>query len=167
MATKILTLISIVGLAGACAMNAQSPTPSGSPTTSPSPAKHRTQKKAETSPSPTAAGAASASPAAHKGRKKAETSPTPAASATPANPITAIGSLFKPKTSPTAAGAKTKAETNATPAPGGGHGLVWVNTDTHVYHKEGSRFYGKTKKGKYMTEADAMKEGDRAAKGGE
>ena len=37
--------------------------------------------------------------------------------------------------------------------------MVWVNTETHVYHKEGSRFYGKTKKGKYMSEQDAMKEG--------
>jgi hypothetical protein len=55
----------------------------------------------------------------------------------------------------------------ATPAAGGGHGLVWVNTETHVYHKEGSRFYGTTKKGKYVSEADAIKEGDRAAKGGE
>jgi hypothetical protein len=49
------------------------------------------------------------------------------------------------------------------PAPGGGHGLVWVNTESHVYHKEGSRFYGTTKKGKYMTEAEAAKEGDKAA----
>jgi hypothetical protein len=86
--------------------------------------------------------------------------------------------LFKPKTStapagpaaaaaaapaPAAAkGATTQAATNA-PAPGGGHGLVWVNSETHVYHKEGSRFYGTTKKGKYMTEAEATKEGDRAA----
>lgn len=50
-----------------------------------------------------------------------------------------------------------------TPAPGGGHGLVWVNTDAHVYHKEGSRFYGRTKKGKYMTEAEAIKQGNKAA----
>jgi hypothetical protein len=40
---------------------------------------------------------------------------------------------------------------------------VWVNTETYVYHKEGSRFYGKTKKGKYVSEADAIKKGDRAA----
>ena len=33
------------------------------------------------------------------------------------------------------------------------------NTETHVCHKEGSRFYGKTKTGKYVSEADAMKEG--------
>ena len=39
---------------------------------------------------------------------------------------------------------------------------MWVNTDTHVYHREGSHFYGTTKKGKYMTEADAVKEGNRA-----
>ena len=49
------------------------------------------------------------------------------------------------------------------PAPGGGHGKVWVNTETHMYHKEGSRFYGTTKKGKYVTEAEAIKEGNKAA----
>jgi hypothetical protein len=44
---------------------------------------------------------------------------------------------------------------------------VWVNTDSHVYHKAGSRYYGKTKQGKYMSEADAIKEGDHAAKNGD
>ena len=39
---------------------------------------------------------------------------------------------------------------------------MWVNTETHVYHKEGTRFYGKTKKGKYVTEQEAIKEGDKA-----
>jgi len=39
-----------------------------------------------------------------------------------------------------------------------------VNTETHVYHKESSRFYGKTQKGKYVSEDDAIKEGDRPAK---
>lgn len=57
-----------------------------------------------------------------------------------------------------------RALASMTPAPGGGNGRVWVNTESHVYHREGSRYYGKTKKGKYMTEADATKEGDRAAK---
>ena len=38
------------------------------------------------------------------------------------------------------------------------------NTESHIYHKEGSRFYGKTKKGKYVSEADAIKEGDKASK---
>jgi len=52
----------------------------------------------------------------------------------------------------------------ATQAPGGGTGQVWVNTETHVYHKEGSRWYGKTKHGKYLSEQDTIKEGDHAAK---
>ena len=42
--------------------------------------------------------------------------------------------------------------------------MVWVNTDSHVYHKEGDRWYGRTKNGKYMKESDAIKEGDRAEK---
>ena len=44
-------------------------------------------------------------------------------------------------------------------APGGGNGKVWVNTETKVFHREGDKWYGKTKKGKYMTEADAAKAG--------
>jgi hypothetical protein len=41
--------------------------------------------------------------------------------------------------------------------------MVWVNTQSGVYHKPGSRYYGKTNQGKYMTEADAKKAGYRAA----
>ena len=43
-------------------------------------------------------------------------------------------------------------------------GMVWVNTESKVFHKEGSRWYGKTKQGKWMTQEDAIKEGYRAAK---
>lgn len=42
-------------------------------------------------------------------------------------------------------------------------GMVWVNTNTKMYHKAGSQYYGKTKSGKWMTEADAQKAGYKAA----
>ncbi|HOW72231.1 MAG TPA: helix-hairpin-helix domain-containing protein [Phycisphaerae bacterium] len=43
-------------------------------------------------------------------------------------------------------------------------GMVWVNTESGVFHKDNSRWYGKTKEGKFMTEADATKAGFREAK---
>jgi hypothetical protein len=45
-------------------------------------------------------------------------------------------------------------------------GMVWVNTSSGVFHYEGDRWYGKTKSGKFMTEADALKAGYRASKEG-
>lgn len=51
----------------------------------------------------------------------------------------------------------------AQPAAGGGAGKVWVNGK--VYHCEGTKFYGKTKKGEYMTEADAKAKGAHVVKG--
>lgn len=64
--------------------------------------------------------------------------------------------------SATAPGSKTSATLQASPAKASG--MVWVNTDSGVYHKPGTHWYGKTKKGKYMTEADAIKAGYHAAK---
>ena len=49
---------------------------------------------------------------------------------------------------------------NTAPGPG----MVWVNTKTKVFHREGDPYYGKTKHGKYMSESDAIKAGYRAAK---
>jgi hypothetical protein len=57
---------------------------------------------------------------------------------------------------------QTPQATASTPPPG--PGMVWVNAETKVYHRQGDRWYGKTKKGSYMTEADAIKAGYRAAK---
>ena len=58
---------------------------------------------------------------------------------------------------------RTTDEAANPPAPGGGHGQVWVNTEVGVYHREGSRFYGTTRKGKYMIEQDAIQTGYKPA----
>jgi hypothetical protein len=48
----------------------------------------------------------------------------------------------------------------AAPTPGGA-GQVWVNTASNVYHCPGTRWYGKTKQGSYMSEAEARAQGAR------
>lgn len=43
-------------------------------------------------------------------------------------------------------------------------GMVWVNKESKIYHKEGDRWYGKTLNGEWMTEEDAVKAGARLSK---
>lgn len=66
------------------------------------------------------------------------------------------------RTAPAAQASRSAAGTT-TPPPAGS-GMVWVNTDTKVFHREGDRWYGKTKHGSYMPEAQALQAGYRAAK---
>jgi hypothetical protein len=42
---------------------------------------------------------------------------------------------------------------------------VWVNTKSGKYWKPGSRYYGKTKQGEYLSEKEAIQKGYRPANG--
>jgi hypothetical protein len=64
----------------------------------------------------------------------------------------------------TKAATKTAKAEHITAASGGGPGKVWVNTRSGAFHRETDEFYGKTKQGKYMTEAEALKAGYHEAK---
>jgi DNA uptake protein ComE-like DNA-binding protein len=91
----------------------------------------------------------------------AEITPLVTVSAAAPAPAPAAASRPAPTSRATAAPATAAAApAQAPPAPG----MVWVNTETKVFHREGDRWYGNTKHGKYMTEADALAAGYRAAK---
>ncbi len=96
---------------------------------------------------------ASTPAASAKDTKSAASAPAAAPAPAPAAPAAA------PATAPTHSSKASTSTSNMAQAPGGGPGMVWVNTPTNVYHCSGSRYYGKTKEGKYMTEAQAKAAG--------
>ena len=81
--------------------------------------------------------------------------PSPAANSAPA-----ANASGNPGQGTSAKGA-SHSTANKTAAPGGGPGMVWLNTDSKVYHCYGTEFYGKTKQGKYVSEQDAKQMGGR------
>jgi len=94
-----------------------------------------------------------------KKKKEAESSATPAAAPTAAPAPAPPAAAKSTKGTPTNSGGVSDADI----ARAQSSGMVWVNTDSKVYHKSG-RYYGKTKQGKFMSEADAKKANYREAK---
>jgi hypothetical protein len=60
--------------------------------------------------------------------------------------------------------AQTTPSTAATPRCAAGDPVVWVNASSHVYHMQGTQYYGNTKSGKYECKSAADASGNHQAK---
>ena len=82
-----------------------------------------------------------------------------AAKSTPAPSSKSAGAAASRSTPVQSTPASTSKTSAMAQAPGGGADKVWLNTSTNVYHCSGTQYYGKTKAGAYVTEAEAKAKG--------
>jgi DNA uptake protein ComE-like DNA-binding protein len=87
--------------------------------------------------------------------------PAPAAAAAPA-PRPAAASPAAPAAGTPGHLSPSQITAQVPPSPG----MVWVNLESKVFHRQGDPWYGKTKKGQFMTEQAALAAGYREAKKG-
>ena len=97
----------------------------------------------------------------------APAAPPPTMHTVPTPPATQTGVAPAPAPAPAGAGEFASEQQARARCPS--DTIVWVNNLSHVYHfpglsSHGRSFYGNTKDGAYMCEADAKAAGDRAAK---
>jgi cytoskeletal protein RodZ len=97
-------------------------------------------------------------------QKATETKPAPMTKteAKPATPMAKTSSETKTTHRSTMAPTTTQASSGDI-ASAKAKGMVWVNTESKVYHT-GGKYYGNTKHGQFMSAADAQKAGYKEAK---
>lgn len=130
-----------------------------------------TVSAAASAPAATSTKGSSSSSASKPSSSSSTSSSAPASSTSSSSSKPSLWERLKGKKADNAQGnsnaqgnTQTQASANTPQAPGGGNGKVWVNKDTKVFHREGDRWYGKTKNGEYMTEKDAIAAGYRPVK---
>ena len=74
----------------------------------------------------------------------------------------AYGQACSPQAPRAASPTQIQSLSSSQPASGA---RVWVNSSSNVYHCPGSRYYGNTKKGRYVSESEAIASGNRPAYG--
>ena len=100
----------------------------------------------------------------HKGVKEwygTESSKVAAPADSPASHSNSTIPASPASSAPAPSTSAEKATVGKTPAPGGGPDKVWLNTASNVYHCPGTRYYGTTQAGSYMTEEEAKAKGAR------